>query len=221
MADLLTLPEYKALSGIDPTDTRNDLRISGVLSAVSLAIRNYTERDFGTYVVTEARPFEYDGSGFLDIDDATEITEVRFTVPHSTDVVLESDSWYPAPARRDDSPVYYYLVLTSPAGINPYMGFERNLDVLYDEGRLPSVTRTAQVTGTWGWPEIPADVKLAAAWTIQDWTSKPSGGGENLTAEAIEGYSRSWGNKATDAGGALAIPNRARDILANYQKTLV
>jgi hypothetical protein len=218
MADLLTLNEYKTLVGIDPTDNRDDAKYSAAIPAASLAVRNYAERDFGAPLVTETRSYEYDGSGFLDIDDATEITKVEFIIPRAANVELEEEQWYAAPARRDDSPVFYYLVLTTPLGINPHMGFTRNLDVLWNEGRLPYLSRTAQVTGTWGWPTVPDDVKLAVVWTIQDWTTKPSG--EGLTAESIEGYSRSWGNRA-GASAALAIPNRARDILANYQKTLI
>ena len=218
MADLITRDELKSILGIDPTDTRKDAQYDEVIPLASQAIRTFTGRDFATATVTESRNFEYDGSGFLDIDDAADITTVEFIVPHAANLALDSDQWYAAPPRRDDSPVYDYIVLVSPSGSNPYMGFERNLDVLYEEGRLPGVTRTAVVTGTWGWPEVPGDVKLAAAWTIKSWTDTPEGD-DNLSAEAIEGFSRSWGNR-TAATTALAIPNRARDLLAAYQKPL-
>lgn len=219
MADLLTRDELKTILGVDITDSRKDAQYDQVIPLASQAIRTFTGRDFGSDEITEARNFEYDGSGFLDIDDATDITQVEFIVPHSTNIVLDDDQWYPAPPRRDDSPVYDWIILTSPGGVNPYMGFERNADLLFEEGRLPSVTRTAVVTGTWGWPDVPGDVKLATAWTINSWTTAPEGD-DNLSAEAIEGFSRSWGNRV---GGttALAIPNRSRDLLAAYQKSLV
>jgi hypothetical protein len=219
MADLITRDEVKAILGLDLTDTRKDPQYDEIIPLASQAIKTFTGRDFGEPTVTEPRNFEYDGSGFLDIDDATDITALEFIVPHSTNLVLDSDQWYAAPPRRDDSPVYDYIVLVTPTGQSPYMGFERNTDVLYEEGRLPSVTRTAVVTGTWGWPDVPGDVKLATAWTINSWTTAPDGD-DNLSAEAIEGFSRSWGNR-TATTTALAIPNRARDILAAYQKTLV
>jgi hypothetical protein len=95
------------------------------------------------------------------------------------------------------------------------MGFLYNIDVMAAEGRYPSASTVARVTGTFGWPEVPGDVKLAAVWTIQDWISKPKG--DNQTSEAISGYSRSWG-RSGELPTALAIPNRARDILAQYQK---
>jgi hypothetical protein len=97
------------------------------------------------------------------------------------------------------------------------MGFKRNLDVFAREGGLGRVPSTAIVTGTWGWPTIPEDVKLAAFWTMQDWVTKPSG--DNLTSEAIAGYARSW--RQTGGAPSIAIPNKARDLLARYQKTLV
>ena len=219
MADLISLADLKTALNIDPTDDRKDAMYTAVIPAVSSMIRTYTGRDFGAAAATEARNFEYDGSGFLDIDDAATITQVEFVVPNAANIVLTSDQWYAAPPRRDDSPVFSYIVLTSLLGINPYMGFERNMDVLYEEGRLPLVTRTATVTGTWGWATVPQDVKWAAVWTIQEWTSKPSGG-ENLTSEAIEGYSRSWGRNGAVAASP-AIPGRALDILAAYAKVMI
>lgn len=219
MADLITLAELKTALGVDPTDSRKDALYTQRIPWASDAIRNFTGRDFGTALVTEDRTFAYDGSGFLDIDDATTITQVRFTVPNSTDLILDDSMWYAAPPRRDDSPVFYYIVMTAPYGYSPAMGFERNMDALALDGRLPQYTRTAVVSGTWGWPDVPGEVKLALVWTIQDWTSNPSGS-ENLSSEAIEGYSRSWGGKGS-GGADLAIPNRARDLLANYSKTLV
>lgn len=219
-ADLLTLAELRTFLGIDPTDTRDDAMYEAMIPAVSQVIRNYTGRDFGAETVTEERTFDYDGSGFLDIDDADEITQVAFVVPNSTDYVLDADAWRPMPVRRDDAPVYTYIsIYTSyPWALgSPQMGFTRNLDVIAAEGRLGGWTSLAKVTGTWGWPDVPVDVKMAAYWTIKDW--KNSASAEGLTAEAIEGFSRSWGGRAGGSGPSLAIPNKARDILANYQKT--
>lgn len=221
-ADLITLTELRTFLGIDPTDTRDDAMYGALIPAASQVIRNYTGRDFGSEVVTEQRTYDYDGSGFLDIDDADEITEVAFVVPNAEDYVLAPDAWRPMPVRRDDAPVHTYIsIYASPWAFgSPEMGFTRNLDVLAAEGRLAGYTSLAKVTGTWGWPDVPEDVKLATYWTIKDWKNTASS--EGLTAEAIEGFSRSWGSR-TGVGGspALAIPNKARDILANYQKTEV
>jgi len=218
MADLLTLAEYRAAAGIDATDTRDDAKFSVWLPMVSAAIRNFTERDFGAPIVTESRTYEYDGSGFLDIDDASEITAVSVTYPLSeSPTFLDEWSWAAKPPRRDDAPVYYYLELYGGSVFgSPEMGFTRNLDVYAREYTGHVRTSRMTVTGTWGWPVVPADVKMAAVWTLQEWMARPSG--DALTSEAIEGWSRSWGGRM-NGGVALAIPARARDILIGYAKT--
>lgn len=206
--------------GIDPTDTRPDDKYELLIPMASAALRSYTERDFGAPQVTEAREFDYDGSGYIDIDDASVLTAVAFKVPYgSPNIELTTDDWRAGPSRRDDSPVFYWVEVPGWQGAlgSPEMGFTRNLDVYTREGRLGLVSRGALVTGTWGWPIVPDDVKLATFWTIQDWVTKPSG--DNLTSEAIAGYARSW--RQTGGAPSLAIPNKARDLLANYQKTLV
>lgn len=211
---LLTLAEYKTFVGLDPTDTRNDARIGALLDPVTRAIEIWTARDFSVSAgVALTRTFQYDGSGFLDIDDAVSVTGVTVNVPNADPYVMDSMEWTAMP---DNGPVVYYLLIhggVNVFGISPEMGFERNLDQYPMRSYKPN---TLTVTATWGWPEVPSDVKLATAWTIQDWTSKASA--ENLTAEAIEGYSRSWGAKGGGSSPALAIPNRARDILAAYQR---
>jgi hypothetical protein len=219
MADILTLAEFRVAQGTDPTDTRNDAQWTQWLSFVSAAIRSLTERDFGAPIVTEQRTFEYDGSGYLDIDDASAITAVTLSYPYSADIILSADEWTAKPTRRDDAPVFWYIAMPGYVGAtagSPEMGFERNLDV-YARERAGLVTPSlVKVDATWGWPVIPGDVKMAAIWTMQEWISRPSG--EGLTSEAIEGWSRSWAGRGGTSAAALAVPARALDILANYTK---
>lgn len=221
MADILTLAELKTARGEEGTE--NDIQYGWFLTVVSQVFRQFTGRDFGSSLLTEERSFQYDGSGFLDIDDAATVSEVKLVVPYGDDQVLDPAwQWYPQPYRRDDSPVYYYLVLPGMAPtvgpvFSPEMGFNRNLDVYYRENRLPGMQTTIKVTATWGWPVVPVDIKQAAIWTINDWLDKDSEG-ENLTSEAIAGYARSWSRGNEEAPAGLAIPSRARDILVGYSK---
>lgn len=222
MADLITLAYYRTAAGIDPTDTRDDARITQWIPAVSNIIRAFTERDFGAPAVTEERIFEYDGSGYLDIDDAASITAVKLVYPLATDITLESTDWTAKPARRDDSPVFTYIVMPGYVGAtagSPEMGFTRNLDVYARERGSYALPANVKVTGTWGWPTVPEAVQQAAVWTLDEWRSRPSG--EGLTAESIEGWSRAWGTRQGASAASLAIPARARDILAAYAKVLV
>jgi hypothetical protein len=220
MADLITLAELRALRGDKPTNTLNDDKLSALIPAASAIVLAYTERDFGTTPPAVAeRSFEYDNSGYLDIDDAVSITSVVITVPWGADYTMTTDEWLALPARRDDSPVYWYLSIPGWVfGASPEMGFARNADVAYAEGRWRTKPSTVKVTASWGWPAVPPDVKLATKWIIDDWAARPSG--EGLTSESIESYARSWGGRSGEAL-ALAIPNRARDILAAYQKVHV
>lgn len=222
MADLITLAEYKTASGIATSLTVDDDKHTWLIKVASRLISSYSGRDFGSAQVTEERPFQYDGSGFLDIDDASVITDVKLVVPGGSDLPLTADlQWYPQPQRRDDSPVFYYIVLpggVSATGYSPAMGFTYNLDVYVQDYGRPMAPTTLKVTGTWGWPVVPDDVKQAAVWTINEWDSREDG--EGVTAEAIASFSRSWGLRG-QASPSLALPDKARDVLANYEKISV
>lgn len=216
---IITLEELRELLGTDPTDTRNDARYAALIPAASAAIRAYTQRSFGLPVETGERSFLYDGSGFLDIDDASAITDVVFTYPYgSPDITLDPETWSPK-----DAPAFTYIEIPSDLGrlgpASPEMGFKWNADVYARErgGGLYPTPKAVKVTGTWGWAEVPDDVKVAATWVIQAWESRPTS--DNMTAEAIEGWSRAWGTRNISV--QLAIPEPARDLLANYSRVTV
>jgi hypothetical protein len=145
------------------------------------------------------------------------------TVPGGSDLPLDAAyQWFPQPPRRDDAPVYYYIALPGfigSSGFSPEMGFTRNLDVWVSDYGRPQVPTILKVNAVWGWPTVPDDVKQAVVWTVQGWQSRKED--EDLTAEAIAGYSRSWSQRGEGAPPALAIPNRARDVLAAYEKIMV
>ncbi len=217
-ADIISLEDYRIIAGYDNTDTRDDAKITMWIPFVSQAIRSYTERDFGAPLITEQRMYDYDGSGYLDIDDAASISDVSYT-SGGTDFVLPGDEWVPQPSRRDDSLVFTYIRMPGYLGwtpASPEMGFTSNLDVYFRERNLYQLPSVIKVTGSWGWPLIPGDVQMAAMWTLQEWLSRPSG--EGMTAEAIEGWSRSWGGRGGESSASLAIPARARDLLSAYAK---
>lgn len=220
MPDLITLNEFKTAAGIALTNTQRDAEYTWMISAASRMISQYADRDFGEPQVTEERQFTYDGSGYLDIDDAQSISTVAMSVPGGVDVPLDiTYQWVPMPPRRNDSPVYYYIALPGfigYSGFDPEMGFTRNLDVWVNDYGRPRIPTVLKVNAIWGWPTVPDDVKQATVWTIQGWESRK--GDEDLTAESIVGYSRSWGQRGQGAPPALAIPSRARDVLAQYEK---
>jgi len=221
--DLVDLAYTKTILGIDPTDDRKDDQYEALIPAVSRVITNFTGRDFASPLVTEERQYVYspDDGGFLDIDDTAQVQSVAYANPYGDDVTLTADQWVAFPPRRNDSPVFTYLAISglgdgyqSPS---PIMGFARNVDVLWAEGRLvnSAYMPTFKVTAEWGWPDVPEDVKVAAVWTLQEWVTRPNA--EAMTAESIEGFSRAWGRQGI-VSTSQGIPNRALDILSNYVK---
>jgi hypothetical protein len=211
MADLISLAEYRAIMGYDPTYTIDNDKISASLSAASQAVRTYTQRSFVVSSIAETRSYQYDGSGFLDIDDCTVVTGLTTDagVVGISPIALDSTMWTAMPFN---GPIYNYIVIAQnllPPSVA--MGFERNLDQIGYVAKPPMVN----VTATWGWPAIPDDVKMATAWVINNWLTRPSG--DQVTSESIEGWSRSWGGR-NGAAVSYAIPERARDLLAGYAR---
>lgn len=211
-ANLLTLDEYKSLVGLDPANTKNDAQINALLGPVSRAVRSYADRTFEiSQSPASARTFLYDGSGVLEVDDFTSLASVTTdTGVSGLSYALTEDQYTLMPQDSAD-PVFYWIIFHGgPRAPNGEMGFERNLDRM----EIAPKNATVTVTATWGWPAVPSDVKLAAAWAIQDAIKTPQG----PTSEAIEGYSRSWG-QAGQGFPVMALPNRSRDLLAAYQRS--
>jgi hypothetical protein len=209
--DLITADEYITAQGIAAGDVSppQQAQIDQAISWASATVRNYLDRNIGLGIVTEERPYEYDGSGYLDIDDAANITRVAFAQPIATDLVLTTDQWR---AQPYEGPVYTYLVLpTAGSGWSPEMGFERNLDTLAREGRFYTLPPVVKVTADFGWPEVPEPVKQATVLTIMSFTSPD----QEMQSESIEGYSYSRPPRLTQAALA-AVPPRAQDLLEPY-----
>lgn len=210
MPNLITNSEYR-LYAADSAPTSENTRIDALIAAASRSVTKYTDRNFVvTTGVSAPRTYEYDGSGFLEIDDCQNILTITTDAGYPGQTyVLDTSEWLAEPAGGE---VYYYVHLNGrylPA--SPEMGFERNLDTLGYSGRIPNVT----VTATWGWPAIPEDVKLATAIIVADLKESSKEGAGELTAESIASYARSWQPRPSQL---LAIPNRARDLLANYMR---
>lgn len=212
MANLITLSDYKSLLGVNPTNTAKDAQIEALIPSVSKAIQSYTDRRFDAQGGSVDRVFQYDGSGLLDIDDCISVVSVSTDAGYAGGPLYDLDpqEYTALPYREsaDDDPHYYIQFNWFPGRYSGEMGFRRNLDTMDIVGGPVLVT----VRATWGWPEVPADVKLAAAWTIHDSLNTP--GNNDLRNESIEGFSRGWG--LADSTANLALPARARDLLNNY-----
>jgi hypothetical protein len=205
---LIQLSELRTAMGVAPgdVDPTRDERWSQAIAGASTAIIKYTDRDFAAAAVTEQRIFEYDGSGFLDIDDCVDITDVTYSIG-GYDTIIVADQWRAEPMRGE---VFTYLVLPAwGPTFSPEMGFTKNVDVLYREGRFVGLGPTVKVTATWGWTTVPDDIKRATIWTAVAMADNP----EPYISESIADYSHT-----SEARGLTddAIPGRAKDLLAPY-----
>lgn len=194
-----------AAGDVEPKD---QLQAEQAIAYASEAIRVYCDRNFASPLVTQTREYEYDGSQYLDIDDATAVTAVAFS--YGTTLPDDNLTAEQFRARPHKGSVFTYLVLPTPRGLGSgEMGFLSNLDVLYSEGRFGTMPIIAKVTGTWGWPEVPGGVKQAAIITVKRFLTAPD---DQYSSEAIDSYSRTRGVEASSE----AIPRPAKELLAPY-----
>jgi hypothetical protein len=212
MADLITLTEFKTALGLPIQTDPSDGKLSWHIASASALVRNYTGLEFlvtDEYAFAEDRSYEYDGCGFLDIDECQEVTAVAVQSGYigdtTTTTSLTVNEWSAYPLN---GPVRQWLRLAPNAyGVgSPEMGFTYNLDTL--AYKLPSRPNIVIVTASWGWPAIPDDVKQATIITAE----AMSEGNRPYTQESIENYSRTRG--ASDLEEPL--PLRAQAILQNY-----
>lgn len=211
--DLITQDELlasldKAVGDLTPSEVE---KYDFSIKAASQAVRNHTGRSFelATGVVT-SRTFQYDGSGFLDIDDALSVVTVTGQYG-STVRTLLGDEWLPKPFGG--LPVYEWIEVAGGTwGIgSPAMGFERNYDALFNT--MPGRPVLMAVEGNWGWDEIPYDVRQATIWTASALSEDP----RPYQSESIEGYSRSRGPTVPTE----VLPERALAALAPYERLKV
>lgn len=201
---LISLEEYKTAAGIPADVTRNDARLRQAIAFASVAIRNYTDRDFATTedVSATTRLYPYDGSGFLDVDDlvAGTVEEVAL------DGVVLDPNVYVVQPQDPGSLVQTWIELPPDYfGMSPEMGFTFNLDryPASARARLPLVS----VTARFGWLEVPGDVKQAAVWTATAFAENP----EPWSSKSVADYSVTLNNSATSP-----IPERAQILLDYY-----
>lgn len=215
MADLITLSRFKALQpGINDPNAPNpkDPTYSALISAASALIRSYTGMEFNVVrssTLPTTRQYQYDGSGWVDIDEAQNITTVSIVGNY-----LGAQAWnytqYDWIAYPLNTPVKRWLSLPpSTYGISPEMGFTYNLDTL--ASKYPNSQALVNVTAVWGWPSIPEDIQQAAVWTAQSMLD--SAGGE-YQSQTIANYSRTKAYASVVEGDP--IPPKARAVLESY-----
>lgn len=187
--NLVSVEDYKLLSGHDVEEDKNDESIAKAIQLVSQIIRTYTDRDFKAPPVTETRSYTYNGGRYIQIDDCSLISAVELDgrPVGAADYI----------ARPHGELVFYYIELRYPGGSrheSPAMGFTSNRDRF---PAAPSGTVYADVTGTFGWATVPDDVQLAAVEMVGNVLTLPGSGpaGEYVSEQLAEySYSRESDN---------------------------
>lgn len=214
MADILTLTEYKAATGV--IGTEHDGQYNFAIPAANQAIKNFTDRDFGADLVNEARDFAIPDSQSsdtmtIDIDDCDEVFSVY---------TLSANQWVagsegPAAAAG----VFTYLDVASFRAVSPLMGFTRNEDIFLNRVGL---SRSVTVTANWGWPVVPADVKQAAVWAVDALLGDLSNPGGTLAAKSVaevaENYMQQQAQMNSSPDDEEPLPARARSLLLPYRR---
>ena len=180
----LTIADYQAATG--STDAAAaQIAIDDAIAALA----TYTDRDFDSTPVTESRDYTYRGTGFLEIDDAAEVTEVSATFP-----IFQ---WY----AHSDGPAGFDVVSWLELPILDrrsmesmgQMGFTRNLDKFFTRGGSYPWEWTVTVTGTFGVTAVPNDVRRGLIYQAQEYEKAAASDASGpVSSETVAETSRSY-----------------------------
>jgi hypothetical protein len=154
-------------SGISSTDPSQDEAIRFLINDASTQMMNECEREFkSTLVGSQARTFQINygcygyGGGYIEFRpfDAQTVTAVVVeTQPTGGNITLDATKlqYQALPVGQPDD-VYTGVAIYSPGGS-------------YGSAYAAGIQHTASVTGTWGWPSVPADVESMCVETVKEW----------------------------------------------------
>lgn len=163
------------------------------IAGIEAFINRYIGKSFAVTTTATDRYFDATGGRILEVDPATEITEVAVLNDYSdeTGQLLAVDTDY-----------HLYPLNASPKDRIYFIG-----------GRYRTNAKRFRVKAKWGTSAVPDDIILAATIMAADNYTNPG----NLKSESIEGYSRTW---ATDSNSNDLNPTVKR-ILDSYTTILI
>jgi hypothetical protein len=146
------------------TGTVDDAKLDRAITAASRAIDHYCRRQFGQ--TGGARTYDTTDRSLLEVDDVATVSAIK------TD--LDGDGVYETTWATTDWQVLPETPAFEPEPATLILAVGDKLFPVRTSGRVGRI----QVTGTWGWPEVPAPVKqacLLAARRLVDRKDSPSG----------------------------------------------
>jgi hypothetical protein len=139
------LNELKAALGVEVTDTTDDAALSLAIDAACEVVNNYCGRRFD--LVTATRYYNVVEAGWLDVPDLVEIT------------TLKTDEGYDGTFERTWATTDYHL--TPYGALDDGRSYGRIIRALDGDYYFPRGTRSVEITGTFGYEEVPSAVRQA------------------------------------------------------------
>jgi hypothetical protein len=170
--DYVTIADLRSRLGIGDTADDNELELA--CSAASRAVEHYTRRVFWQTEPGVARTFAAETSGMVRLPAYSELVSATAVATDATGdgvygTAWSAGDWQLLPVNPDAGP--------EP---RPYTMIRAVGALQFPHGRLCYGTREnrVQVTGVWGWPQVPSAVAQASAILAQDiFKTKDSFGG--------------------------------------------
>jgi hypothetical protein len=171
---LITIEEGRRYVWRNEDDTSRDGILVDAINDVSDSIWDHCHREFKPTTVDdpEERVFDYDGSGWLDLNpfDLQELDSVVLYTDRDAafQVELDAKNYRLRPTGRARGGTYLAVELPIPAMREFDYGFEWQVTV----------------TGTWGMLEVPGAVKLACKQWVDNLVKNPG----SYAANSMSGY---------------------------------
>lgn len=180
-----------------PADSTQDVLIGSFITSASVAIMGRIEREFAPATTGLTRTFEWPWEGeFLSLApyDLRSVTSISVDTDQPSPISLSVDEYrlWPRPSRDGT----FMAVRLRP--------FSSAI------GRVMWGNRQVQITGNWGFQEIPADVGHAAALTVVHWL--------NVNSAVFRAPDDNPDGYAPPKRG---IPPEAWDLLSRFKRAIV
>jgi hypothetical protein len=194
--DLCTIQDVRARLQKPTADVNQDEIIQNLISQASKAIMKYTGREFAPAGVAGVmRTFE------TEIGPDTFLSLAPWDLQTSTLVRIDTD----VTGTTLSSDEYRFFPVGKPDGV--YTSVRLQPLSMPQINRVGWRNRQVQITGTWGFPEIPADVNGAAAETVALWLRRD-----------VSAFTSTYNLDESRVERPEALPSAVRAQLGDYMR---
>ena len=192
---LTTLAEAKEWLGI--TDTTQDSRLTWLINAASSAVTDYAQREFVSALGTGTRNFALKRDGL--------VTFGRYDLQSASLVQIDTDG--SVTATTIDPTQYMLAPVDAPYGVYGSIRFYTFTIGPVLRQWAGGIPRQVSVTGTWGFPSVPADVEQACLITVAKWFKRDQ-----------VAWSQDYAVPQAGPGDGLNLPFDARMLVQPYKR---